>query len=110
MQRSALILKAILTKWKYEVAETRNGDKAWQVLQKEDAPRLVILDGVMHHLTLITAHMNLISIDGMILILISPSSIRVYQGGYLLLPVEHLLHLRDHSIRLLCILPLRLRE
>lgn len=44
---SRMILKAILTKWEYEVVETRNGDEAWQALQKEDAPRLVILDWVM---------------------------------------------------------------
>jgi DNA-binding response OmpR family regulator len=44
---SRMILKVILTKWEYEVVETRNGDEAWQALQKEDAPRLVILDWVM---------------------------------------------------------------
>ena len=44
---SRMILKAILTKWEYEVVETRNGEEAWQTLQKEDAPRLVILDWVM---------------------------------------------------------------
>ncbi len=44
---SRMILKAILTKWDYDVIETRDGDEAWQALQKEDAPRLVILDWVM---------------------------------------------------------------
>jgi sigma-B regulation protein RsbU (phosphoserine phosphatase) len=42
-----MILKAILIKWGYEVVETSNGDEAFQVLQKEDAPRLVILDWIM---------------------------------------------------------------
>ncbi len=44
---SRMILKGVLTKWEYEVVETRNGDEAWEALQKEDAPRLVILDWVM---------------------------------------------------------------
>lgn len=44
---SRIILKAILTKWEYEVVETRDGNEAWQALQKEDAPQLVILDWVM---------------------------------------------------------------
>jgi DNA-binding response OmpR family regulator len=42
-----MILKAILAKWGYEVVETANGDEAWQVLQKDDAPRLAIVDWVM---------------------------------------------------------------
>ena len=44
---SRMILKAILIKWEYEVVETSNGDEAWQALQKDDAPRLVIVDWVM---------------------------------------------------------------
>jgi len=44
---SRMMLKAILIKWGYEVVETCNGDEAWQVLQREDAPRLAILDWVM---------------------------------------------------------------
>lgn len=44
---SRMILKAILAKWGYEVVETANGDEAWQVLQKDDAPRLAIVDWVM---------------------------------------------------------------
>ncbi|OGP62098.1 MAG: response regulator receiver protein [Deltaproteobacteria bacterium RBG_13_53_10] len=44
---SRMILKAMLTKWDYEVVETCNGDEAWEALQKEDAPRLAILDWVM---------------------------------------------------------------
>jgi sigma-B regulation protein RsbU (phosphoserine phosphatase) len=44
---SRMILKAMLTKWGYEVVETSNGDEAWQGLQREDAPRLAILDWIM---------------------------------------------------------------
>ncbi len=44
---SRMILKAILTKWEYEVDETRDGNEAWHALQKEDAPHLVILDWLM---------------------------------------------------------------
>jgi sigma-B regulation protein RsbU (phosphoserine phosphatase) len=44
---SRMTLKAILNKFGYKVIETCNGDKAWQVLQKEDAPRLAILDWIM---------------------------------------------------------------
>jgi phosphoserine phosphatase RsbU/P len=44
---SRMILKAILTKWGYEVVETQDGNEAWQALRKEDAPRLIILDWVM---------------------------------------------------------------
>jgi len=42
-----MTLKAILNKFGYKVIETCNGDEAWQVLQREDAPRLAILDWVM---------------------------------------------------------------
>lgn len=44
---SCMILKAILTKWGYEVVETRTGDEAWQALNSEQAPRLAILDCMM---------------------------------------------------------------
>jgi sigma-B regulation protein RsbU (phosphoserine phosphatase) len=44
---SRMMLKAILIKWGYEVVETCNGDEAWQVLQREDAPRIAILDWIM---------------------------------------------------------------
>ena len=44
---SRMMLKAILTKWGYEVVETSDGDEAWQVLQREDTPRLAILDWIM---------------------------------------------------------------
>lgn len=44
---SRMVLNAILTKWGYEVVETSNGDEAWQVLQRGDAPRLAILNWMM---------------------------------------------------------------
>jgi len=44
---SRMILKSVLTTWGYEVVETQNGDDAWQLLEKEDAPRLIIVDWVM---------------------------------------------------------------
>ena len=44
---SRMMLKAVLTKWGYEVVETSDGDEAWRVLQRKDAPRLAILDWVM---------------------------------------------------------------
>ena len=44
---SRMILKSILITWGYEVVETRDGDEAWQALEEEDAPRLVILDRMM---------------------------------------------------------------
>ena len=44
---SRMILKSILTTWGYEVVETLDGTEAWQALEEEDAPRLVILDRIM---------------------------------------------------------------
>ena len=44
---SRMILKTVLGTWGYEVVETQDGDEAWQFLQKEDSPRLIIVDWVM---------------------------------------------------------------
>jgi two-component system cell cycle response regulator len=41
------ILESFLEKWGYEVQAATDGDEAWQMLQAEDAPRLVILDWMM---------------------------------------------------------------
>lgn len=41
------ILQATLAKWGYEVAASRNGLEAWEILHGNDAPRLAILDWIM---------------------------------------------------------------
>ena len=41
------ILAASLRKWGYEVEAVEDGRRAWQALQSEDAPQLVILDWLM---------------------------------------------------------------
>ena len=40
-------IEALLVKWGYEPAVASNGDEAWQILQREDCPRLSILDWMM---------------------------------------------------------------
>ncbi|MHB8867714.1 MAG: GGDEF domain-containing response regulator [Thermoleophilia bacterium] len=44
---SRSLLSRILTQWGYEVIATSDGAAAWRELQKEDAPRLAILDWEM---------------------------------------------------------------
>jgi two-component system cell cycle response regulator len=44
---SRLILENMLTKWGYDVVSATNGSDAWEQLQGEDAPRLLILDWMM---------------------------------------------------------------
>jgi two-component system, cell cycle response regulator len=44
---SRRMLQAFLTKWGYEVLVATNGTEAWEVLQREDAPKLAILDWMM---------------------------------------------------------------
>ena len=41
------MLKTLLTKWGYEVAVASNGLEAWEALQRDDRPRLAILDWMM---------------------------------------------------------------
>jgi DNA-binding response OmpR family regulator len=48
---SRMILKSVLSTWGYGVVETQDGDEAWQLLQKEDSPRLIIVDWVMPGMT-----------------------------------------------------------
>ncbi|HEX8144728.1 MAG TPA: response regulator transcription factor [Pyrinomonadaceae bacterium] len=48
---TARLLKALLVKWGYEVTTTRDGAEAWETLQTEGAPPLVILDVMMPYLT-----------------------------------------------------------
>lgn len=40
-------LETLLNKWGYEVISVEDGKSAWDVLQREDAPRLAILDWMM---------------------------------------------------------------
>ncbi|MCP4674924.1 MAG: response regulator transcription factor [Deltaproteobacteria bacterium] len=42
-----LLLERILATWGYEVVSTCDGDAAWEILLKPDAPKLVILDRIM---------------------------------------------------------------
>lgn len=44
---SRRLLESLLAKWGHEVVTTTNGSEAWQVLQREDTPRLAILDWMM---------------------------------------------------------------
>lgn len=44
---SRRILEILLLQWGYEVIVTSDGVEAWEVLQKDDAPPLVILDWMM---------------------------------------------------------------
>ena len=41
------ILESFLHKWGYQPLSATDGDEAWKILQKDDAPRLVILDWMM---------------------------------------------------------------
>ena len=40
-------LKSLLTKWGHDVVACSNGLEAWQILQRDDAPTMAILDWVM---------------------------------------------------------------
>jgi len=44
---SRRLLEAFLSKWGYEVAVTTDGSEAWEVLQKPEAPSLVLSDWMM---------------------------------------------------------------
>ena len=45
------VLDSTLRKWGYEVVLASDGEEAWQILQRADAPRLVILDWMMPGMT-----------------------------------------------------------
>lgn len=47
---SRRLLERFLVKWGFEVVLASNGSDAWQVLQKEDTPRLAVLDWMMPEL------------------------------------------------------------
>jgi two-component system cell cycle response regulator len=44
---SRRLLEAMLTRWGYELAVTRDGVEAWEVLQRTDTPSIAILDWMM---------------------------------------------------------------
>lgn len=44
---SRKLLEDSLRQWGYDVIVTKNGEEAWNVLQQEDSPNLVILDWMM---------------------------------------------------------------
>ncbi|MFO0949163.1 MAG: diguanylate cyclase [Planctomycetota bacterium] len=44
---SRTIMSGVLKQWDYEIVVATNGDEAWEILQKPDAPQLAILDWIM---------------------------------------------------------------
>ena len=46
-ETSRRILEAVLVKWDYEVVSACDGNEAWEKLQDNDAPKLIILDWMM---------------------------------------------------------------
>lgn len=42
-----ILLRAAISQWGYETVEAKDGLEAWDILQKPDAPRIVILDWMM---------------------------------------------------------------
>src|SRR4051812_26861916 len=44
---SLLLLESTLADWGYDVAAARDGHEAWEVLRRDDAPALAILDWMM---------------------------------------------------------------
>lgn len=44
---SRTLVKALLSKWGYEVLEAEDGEDAWRILQEDDSPRLVVVDWMM---------------------------------------------------------------
>lgn len=44
---SRKILEDALSKWGYEIIMAHNGNEAWDILEKNDRPNLVVLDWIM---------------------------------------------------------------
>jgi DNA-binding response OmpR family regulator len=42
-----MLLRAAVNQWHYDVVEAADGEEAWNILQKSDAPRLLIIDWIM---------------------------------------------------------------
>lgn len=45
-----ILLRAAISQWGYEVVEAGDGEEAWEVLQKPDTPKLLIVDWLMPRL------------------------------------------------------------
>ncbi len=65
------ILENMLTKWGYEVTPTSNGDEAWEILQREDGPKMAILDWMMPGLTGVEICSLARSLDAVYIILLT---------------------------------------
>ncbi len=48
---TSLLLEVTLSGWGYELVAAKNGAAAWEILQREDAPRLALLDWMMPGMT-----------------------------------------------------------
>lgn len=46
-QISRKVVKSLLKKWGFEAVEAEDGNQAWQILQADDAPRLILADWMM---------------------------------------------------------------
>ncbi len=44
---SSALLKTILSAWGYQTVTALDGNEAWEILQRSDAPQLVVLDWMM---------------------------------------------------------------
>lgn len=45
-----MLLRAAISQWGYVVTEAKNGEEAWEILQQENPPRLLIVDWLMPEL------------------------------------------------------------
>ena len=48
---SRLILSSVCTKWGYDVVSVEDGQAAWELLQTDDAPQLIVIDWEMPRLS-----------------------------------------------------------
>ena len=46
-EMTRMILQGRLTQWGYEIVSAKDGYEAWNILQKEDKPRIILLDWIM---------------------------------------------------------------
>jgi len=69
------ILENMLTKWGYEVIPASNGDEVWEILQREDGPKIAILDWMMPGLTGVEICKRARSLDAVYIILLTARSL-----------------------------------